>query len=252
MSSKKHSILFIVTAIAALLVFTSVAYAGYVTIDTTNNQVDIEWSGVSMLVDDDNLDWPGSDYNIDKAWVGNNAADPSEVYFRVDLVDGPLPSGGDSLEARLDCSTPANDSYQDSEDILVYYFLGYSGPSSDDIAECQGNLAPDCTSASVEHNGVTFGEEVGTGPYTYEWKADISGITGWSDCLTGTINVQFATRNGTSEMDYTQWSEGGYSIPNVVTLKSFTAQNQVLPVAAIVLGVVAVGGLVVIRRRKGH
>ncbi|MBN1977835.1 MAG: hypothetical protein JW918_10565, partial [Anaerolineae bacterium] len=74
--------------------------------------------------------------------------------------------------------------------------------------------------------------------------------TDWSACL-GTFNVQFASVDNTGAVqDITVWR--AYSAPNAVTLTSFAAQNQALPVAVIVLGAVAVGSLLVIRQRKGR
>lgn len=252
MFSKKRSFLLVTIVIVAMLSVVSVVYAGYVVINTDNTTVD-DWSNVSVLVSD-GADVSNPNYDIANAWMGNDAANPTEVYFRVDLVEGPLPSGGDSLEARLDCSTPADGDFLDSEDMVVYYFLGFAGPTADDIAECQGNLYSTCPFASIEQNGVTFGEEIGTSgsPYTYEWKADISGSANWSACLDN-ITVQFASLNGPAEVDSTAWSQGGYSVPNSVMLAGIAAQSQVIPVIAIVLGTVAVGGLIVIRRKtKGE
>ncbi|MBN1262317.1 MAG: hypothetical protein JXB35_16680, partial [Anaerolineae bacterium] len=142
---------------------------------------------------------------------------------------------------------PANNSFQDAEDMVVYYYLGIP----DDISECQGNLSPSCPFGSIEQNGDTFGEEIGTpgSSYTYEWKADISGAANWSACL-GEINVQFASLNGFSEVDSTPWSQGGYSIPTSVMLAGIAAQGQVIPAVAIILGAVVLGGLFLIQRRK--
>jgi hypothetical protein len=246
MFSKNRSFLLVTIVIVATLSVVSVVYAAYVTINTNNGAVD-DWSSVPVLVSD-GVDVSNSNYDINNAWMGNDAATPSEVYFRVDLVGGPLPSLGDSLEARLDCSTPADGDFQDPEDMVVYYYLGIP----EDIAECQGNLyATGCPFASIEQNGATFGEEIGTSgsPYTYEWKADISGSANWSACL-GDVNVQFASFNGISEVDSTAWGQGGYSIPTSVMLADIAAQGQVMPAIAIVLSTVAVGSLIVIRRKN--
>lgn len=252
MFSKRRSFLLIIT-VAVMLSVVSIVYAAHVTINTNNDGVD-DWSAVPVLVSDGD-DVSNDSYDIANAWMGNDAANPTEVYFRVDLVGGPLPSGGDSLEARLDCSSPANDSFQDAEDMVVYYFLGFAGPTADDIAECQGNFyASGCPTGSIEQNGVTFGEEIeNSGSYTYEWKADISGSANWSACL-GNVNVQFASIMfgiPLTEMDSTAWSEGGYSIPTSVMLAGIAAQSQVMPAIAVVLGTVALGSLFLIQRRKG-
>jgi hypothetical protein len=238
MSSKKHSILFIVTAVAALLVFASVAYAAHVTIDTNNNAVD-DWSTVPMLYNDGGD--VAANYDIADAWMGNNAS-LSEFYFRVNLQGtGRLPLDS-VLEARLDCNQ--DNDFIDNGDITIYYWI-YSGPT-EVLLECRGD------GSVCETNAVTFGEEILGTPNNYEWKADVStGVSGeadWSACL-GTVNVQFASGNGAATQDETIIR--GYSAPNAVTLKSFAAQNQV-PIAAIAVSVVALGGLVVIRRRKGH
>jgi hypothetical protein len=243
MSSKKHSILFIVIAIAALLVFTSVAYAAHVTIDTNDGVVDTDWGSVPMLYDD------GGDvtanYDIAEAWMGNDAASPSEFYFRVNLEGtGRLPIDS-VLEARLDCDQDGL--FNESVDITIYYWI-ISGPD-EILLECQGD------NSVCETNPDSFGEEitVSAPPYNYEWKADVSTGVGteadWSACM-GTVDVQFASGNGAATQDLT--TTRGYSAPTAVTLKTFAVQNQVLPIATIVLGVVAVGSLVVIRRQKGQ
>ena len=239
MSSKKHYIGILVTAVAALLVFSSVAYAAYVTINTDNTVVD-NWSAVPVLYND------GGDvtanYDIADAWMGNDAASPSEFYFRVNLQGtGRLPIDS-VLEARLDCNR--NGFFNEAVDITIYYWITSGGEY---LLECRGD------NSVCETNPTSFGEEILGTPNNYEWKADVSTGVGneadWSACL-GTVDIQFASGDGSVTQDLT--TARGYSVPNVVTLKSFAAQNQVLPVAAIVLGVVAVGGLVVIRRRKGH
>jgi hypothetical protein len=244
MSSKKHSILFIVVAVAALLVFTSVAYAAHVTIDTNDGAVDTNWSAVPMLYDDGG-DGVADNYNIAEAWMGNNASPPTEFYFRVNLWNSGLLPVNSSLEAALDCNQ--NGLFDEVVDVTVAYQLLSGGLEL--VVECQGDLS----ACDTDGSPTALGEEITGTPNNYEWMANTSGTVDWSNCL-GAVDVQFRSwdLNSPSVTPQDETAVRGYSVPNVVTLKSFTAQNRVLPAAAIVLGVVAVGGLVVIRRRKGQ
>ena len=259
MPSRKHHVGTIVIAVAALLVFASVAYSAHVTINTDDGVVDENWDDVSVTITDGSD--TTADYDIVEAWVGN-AEDNSAFYFRVNLAGtGQLPNDYSALEARLDCTQPANGSFQDAEDVVVYYALdaflvGPGNPNGEEVMECQGTDYIDCDYLPEPNNSdtdpVTFGEEIAGTPYNYEWQADVTnGSTDWTACLTGTFNIQFASVNTSGAVqDVTVWQ--AYSAPNSVTLAGFTAQNQALPVAAIVLGAVTVGSLLVIRQRKGR
>jgi hypothetical protein len=249
MFSKKRSVLFIAIAIAAVLAITSVAYAAHVTINTDDGAIDGAWVNVPLSIND------GADaaanYDIVEAWVGNEA-DNSAFYFRVNLAGtGQLPDDYSTLEARLDCNQDGD--FTDAGDVIVYYALDAFLPDGEESVECQGTDYIDCDYAPEPNNSdtnpISFGEEIAGSPYNYEWRADVNnGDTDWSACL-GTFNVQFASVDNTGAVqDITVWR--AYSAPNAVTLTRFTVQNQIVPVAAIVLGTAAVGGLLVIRQRK--
>lgn len=240
MFSKKRPFLLISIAIAIMLSVVSAVYAAHVTIDTNDGAVDTNWANVPVSIND------GADananYDIFDAWVGNSA-DNSAFYFRVNLAGtGQLPTDYDALEARLDCNQDGD--FADAQDVVVYYindaFLG------EQVVECQGNDYFDCFTADA--NPVTFGEEIAGPPYNYEWQADtVNGTIDWLACL-GTFNVQFASVNGSGAVqDITVWQ--AYSAPNAVTLSSIGAQSPLMSISAIVLGVMAVGGLIVIRRK---
>ena len=235
----------VVAIVVLMLVIATVVNAAHVAINTDDGVLDSDWSNVSMLLDtSDSGDVANTNYDIGEVWVGNDAATPTtELYFRVDLEG--LLNFSDRLEARLDC-TGDND-FTDAQDIVVYYQLNVS----EDVSECQGNLyASGCPFSQIEQNGATFGEEIMGSPNTYEWKANISGATNWGDCQDA-IAVQFASLQNGSEIDVTDWNEADYSVPNSVTLMGFTSQpNMIAPATAVVLGLVSMGTLVILRRRK--
>ena len=249
MFSKKRSFLLITIAIAIMLSVVSVVYAAHITIDTNDNAVDTNWVNVPVSI----VDGPGTaaNYDIDEAWVGN-AADNSAFYFRVSLVNGgQLPQDYSTLEARLDCNQ--NGSFTDAQDVIVYYALDTFLPDGEEAVECQGSDYIDCDYTlgpnTSDTNPITFGEEIPGTQYNYEWQADVvNGDTDWSACL-GTFNVQFASvdTNGT-EQNITTWQ--AYSAPNAVTLSSIAVQSPLMSISAVVLGVIAVGGLIVIRRKN--
>ena len=217
MPSRKHHVGTIVIAVAALLVFASVAYSAHVTINTDDGVVDENWDDVSVTITDGSD--TTADYDIVEAWVGN-AEDNSAFYFRVNLAGtGHLPDDYSTLEARLDCNQDGD--FTDAGDIVVYYALdtfliGPGNPNGEEVVECQGSDYIDCDYAPEPNhsdtNPVTFGEEIAGTPYNYEWQADVdSGDTDWSACL-GTFNVQFASVDNTgTEQDITVWA--AYTTP---------------------------------------
>jgi hypothetical protein len=241
---------FLLITVAIMLSVVSVVYAAHVTISTNDGAVDTNWVNVPLIIND------GADsaanYDIVEAWVGN-AAGNSAFYFRANLAGtGQLPDDYSALEARLDCSQPANGSFQDAEDVVVFYALDTFLPDGEEIMECQGDDYIDCDYLPEPNNSdtnpLTSGEEIAGTPYNYEWQADtVNGATNWSACL-GAFNVQFASVNGSGVVqDITNWLP--YSAPNAVTMSSITAQNM-MPITAIVLGITAVGGLIVIRKKS--
>jgi len=234
-------------AIAIMLSVVSVVYAAHVSINTNDGAVDSNWINVPMSIND------GADttanYDIVEAWVGNTA-DNSAFYFRANLAGtGQLPQDYSSLEARLDCNQDGD--FTDAQDVIVYYALDTFLPDVEEVVECQGSDYIECDYAlsnTSDTNPITFGEEIAGSPYNYEWQAaPLSGDTDWSACL-GTFNVQFASvdTNGVVQ-DITVWQ--AYSAPNAVALSSIAAQSPLMSISAVVLGVIAVGGLIVIRRK---
>jgi hypothetical protein len=212
MPSRKHHIGTILIAVAALLIFASVAYSDQVAINTDDGVVDAGWDEVSVLITD-GVD-TAANYDIVEAWVGN-AEDNSAFYFRVNLAgSGQLPNDYSALEARLDCNQDGD--FTDAGDIVVYYALDTFLPDGEEVAECQGSDYIDCDYAPEPNNSdtntISFGEEIAGAPYNYEWQADVdNGDTDWSACL-GTFNVQFASVDNTgTEQDITVWAS--YTTP---------------------------------------
>jgi hypothetical protein len=198
-----------------VLTITTVAYAAHTTVNTDDGQVDSNWGNVSVLSNDGD-DIADNNHDINQAWVAN-ASDNSAFYFRVNLVgSGQMPHDYSSFEARLDCDR--NGSFQDSVDVVVYYAIDDSGVG-EELVECQGNRYPTCDYGTepdgADTNAATFGEEIPGTPYNYEWRADVNnGEVNWSQCL-GSINVQFASLNGSvTVQDTTPWQ--GYSVPTAI------------------------------------
>lgn len=173
----------------------------------------------------------------------------------MNLADGgQLPQFYDVLEARLDCNQDGD--FADAVDVVVYYALDSfliepGNPLGEEVVECQGSDYINCDVVAPNNsdtNLVTFGEEIAGTPYNYEWQADVNnGDTDWSACL-GTFNVQFASVNASGVVqDITGWLP--YSAPNAVKLSGIAAQAPVMSIVAIVLGVIAVGGWIVIRNK---
>lgn len=243
MFKKKHASVIVVVVL--MLVVTTVVYAAFVTVNTNNGAVDTAaWNSTTPLLVDGSGDTGNANYDIGEVWVANDAATPTELYFRVDLEG--LLNLGDRLEARLDCN--GDNDFIDAQDILVYYQMNIT----EDVSECQGNLyASGCPFALIEQNGAEFGEEITGTPNTYEWKADISGDTVWDSCM-GSINVQFASLQNGSEIDVTDWAQGNYNVPTAVNMLGFTGpQSQLLvSLAAVLLGIVTLVGLAVLRLQK--
>jgi hypothetical protein len=206
MPSRKHHIGTILIAVAALLIFASVAHSDHVAINTDDGVVDVGWDEVSVAITDgiDTI----ANYDIVEAWIGN-ADDNSAFYFRVNLAGtGQLPNDYSALEARLDCNQDGD--FTDAGDIVVYYALDAFLPNGEEVAECQGSDYINCDYAPEPNNSdtnpISFGEEIAGTPYNYEWQADVdNGDTDWSACL-GTFNVQFASVDNTgTEQDITAW-----------------------------------------------
>jgi len=257
MFSKKRTFLLIAITVTVVFLVVSAVYAAHVTIDTDDGAVDAEWANVPMSFDAGVS--TNANYDIVEAWVGN-AADNSAFYFRVNLADGgQLPQNYSVLEARLDCNQDGD--YTDAEDVVVYYALDTwlvepGNPLGEEVVECQGSDYINCDYLPEPNNSdtnpVTFGEEIAGTPYNYEWQADVNnGDTDWSACL-GTFNVQFASVNASGVVqDITGWRP--YSAPNAVALSGVAAQTSFTSVSVFVLGVMAVGALIVIRRKlKGE
>lgn len=217
-----------VTAIAItlvlVLVVASVTYAAEVTgIDTNDGSVDGNWSSVPVLLTDGTTE--ADNYDIVEAWVAHNAGQ-SAFFFRVNLA-GQLPSDFDSLEARLDCSSPSNISFQDAEDVVVIYTLDTLLDGGEETVECQGSDYINCDRKATntsDTNDDSLAEVIAGTPYNYEWQADVTtGDADWSSCL-GTIQVQFATVDIYGDLqDVTQWATYPPSNPTAVTLATFGA-----------------------------
>ena len=239
---------FLLITVATMLAVVSGVYAAHVTINTNDGALDANWANVSLIIND------GADtaanYDIVEAWVGNSA-DNSAFFFRANLAGtGQLPNDYSALEARLDCNL--DNDFTDAQDVVVFYALDTFLPDGEEVMECQGDDYIDCDYLPEPNNSdtnpLTSGEEIAGTPYSYEWQADtVNGATDWSACL-GSFNVQFASVNGSGVVqDITNWLP--YSAPNAVALSSITAQNM-MPITAIVLGITAVGGLLVIRKKS--
>ena len=146
-----------VTIILTLISFT-IAYAAHTTINTDNGLVDTNWSNVSVHSNDGD-DIADNNYDIDQAWIANEANNSGDFYFRVNLVGGgQLPHNYSSFEARLDCNQ--NGSFSDSIDVVVYYAID---GTTEELVECQGDEYPSCDFTTPPNNSdtnaATFGEE---------------------------------------------------------------------------------------------
>jgi hypothetical protein len=206
-------------AIALAIPFT--VYAAHVTIDTDDGAVDSDWSLVTLFSADGD-DWPEDNYDIDQAWV-TNEADNSFFYFRASFVgSGRLPSSDNwsSLEAHLDCDQDGND-YGAADVIVIYY--GQDGVS----IECQGPAWPDCAPepGSADWNAVTAAEEILGTPNNYEWQADVNnGNVSWAACF-DTVDIRFLTLDSTGAMADTAIVRE-YDVPTAVNLEGFMADQH--------------------------
>ena len=228
-SNKIH---IIVGTIAFTLVTFTIAYAAHTTINTANNQVDTNWSNVSVHSNDGD-DIGNNNYDIDQAWIANEAATSGGFYFRVNLVGtGQLPHDYSSFEARLDCNQ--NGSFSDSVDVVVYYAID---GATEELVECQGDEYPSCDYATPPNfsdtNDASFGEEIADATYNYEWRADPdSGDTDWSQCF-GAIDVQFTSLNSSFTVQDSTVVRA-YSAPTSIILADFTAKHELINIFMLV------------------
>ncbi|MBN1873328.1 MAG: hypothetical protein JXA33_03790 [Anaerolineae bacterium] len=221
-------------------------YAAHVAIDTNDGWVDPNWVSVTLFSADGD-DWADDNYDIDQAWV-TNEANNSYFYFRVSLIGtGQLPlDNWSSIEAHLDCDQDGND--YGASDVIVYYY-----GNNDASYECQGSNWPDCS--VNDNNGITSGEEILGTPNNYEWQADVNnGSVDWSACL-GTVNIRFVTLDSTGAVADTA-TVREYDAPTVVTLEKFVAGQHGTPfsfaVAMLPVGVIVLASIGLVRRRSSR
>lgn len=223
------------------LAITTAAFAANTDINTDDGQVDPNWSIVSPLTSDGD-DIGNDNYDINQAWVVSNAGQ-SAYYFRVNLIgSGRLPHDYSSFEARLDCDQ--NGSFLDSADIVVYYAIA---SSYEEVVECQGSDYPNCDFTPEPNHSDTnpdvFGEEVLSGVYNYEWRADVNnGAADWSQCF-NTVNIQITSLDPSFVVqDISAWQE--YNAPTAVDLAVFEAKSYPNPAPSLLAGVLILGLLV--------
>lgn len=173
--SNKSYIFGIVSFILILSIY-SIAHAVWVTIDTDDGVVDADWA-VNPSWDPvytgscTNSDIADID-EIQYAWIGNDA---THFYFRIQACAGPAISEGTrSVAAGFDCSIPANNSWEDFEDAIAVW--GENPSQNIDYVELYSGNHESLAPVGTQENYMEYGERVGTGGTSIEWRVPIEVI----------------------------------------------------------------------------
>ncbi|MBN1538110.1 MAG: hypothetical protein JW908_15340 [Anaerolineales bacterium] len=235
---RKSNKLFLSTVIGMLIVILSVtvAYAAFITIDTTDGVVDGDWSTTAFLSDP--ADDADDTYDILNFWVSTNGSSPTEFAFKVELDNWMTTSGNDFLEARLDCNHDGD--FIDTEDLYIDY-----APISDEVMVFEAPGTGDSYSL-----GSTYGEATATN-YVYEWKSTTStGSVDWATCLANStnINVMLATVTFSGDfIDKDITGIGGYNQSTAITLQNFSGNPRNVEINSWILVLISICFLGLIR-----
>lgn len=204
-------------ALSVLVVLTTftIAYAAFISINTNDGAVDVNWPATPFR--NDAAGDASAGYDIINFWVGTDANPPTQYFFRADL-DAAMSGTNPFLEARLDCNNNGN--FEEAVDVWVDYI-----PATDDTQVWAGDL-------SVDHvQPASYGEATST-TGVYEWKAATSGgSVSWSACLSGTPSIILVTIDDTTVVDDTV--ARNIDVTTAVTMQRL---NAVAPSRALVLG----------------
>lgn len=225
--------------ILLMITVLGIAHAGFFTVNT-NDGIDQVGLPTAFLTD------PASDvasnYDILNFWVFSDANPPTEFYFRAEL-SAYLPIES-YLEARLDCNNNSN--FDDPADVLVTY-LPVSAGESDAVYPVSGDWGNTDTYLAI------YGEPTST-TGAYEWRSPVGGGTvDWSACLSGQINVQLATVEGSGFTDVDVTASRGFDVPTAVTLQQIAPSSHEIQYPLIVGLLVLVGAAITaFLIRRGH
>lgn len=178
-------------ALALIFMLGSIALAAWVTINTDNNQVDLNWDPAfySSSCNNSSLD---NRWEIKNAWVRN---DGTSIYFRMQTCAGPALSGDSNLRASgaIDCNRDGDftDGYETGPhgDRIVNYNPAKEGTSDPVVALIDGQGNP------VYGYPATYGERPTGSVANLEWKLDLKDLYPACRGSTQPINVAVAIVN---------------------------------------------------------